>query len=174
MSGLLFCTSEDFQIKKGSKGEILCHEIPGFSLILFYSTSCKFCIDLIPIFKCLPGSIGGCQFGMVNISKNKKIVSMSRETLTKIDYVPLILLYVNGCPYMRYDGPHAHEPIRNFVLDIAKMIKNKQFSTTTSKTKTKDEIKSVKNSLPAYSLGKPVSGQKKNVCYLEFDKAYNK
>ena len=172
MSGLLFCTAEDFQIKKGSKGEVLCHEIPGFSLILFYSTSCQYCQDLIPIFKLLPGSIGGCQFGMINISKNKKIVAMSRETVTKIEYVPLILLYVNGLPYMRYDGPHDLEQIKKFVLDVARMVQNKQqFSTQPGKNEQEPTIKSNDKDVPAYCIGNPLYG-KKDVCYLEFDDAY--
>ena len=77
MSGLLFLTSQDFQIQKGVKGPILCTNIQGFSLILFYSTQCTHCQTLIPIFKILHGAIGGCQFGMINVSHNKQCVLMS-------------------------------------------------------------------------------------------------
>ena len=68
MSGLLFLAIEDFVLSKGTKGNILCTSIPGFSLILYYSTQCPHCQTLIPIFKKLPGSINGCQFGIINIS----------------------------------------------------------------------------------------------------------
>ena len=67
MSGLLFLTSDDFNIQKGTKGNIVCNNIRGFSLILFYSTSCPHCEKFIPIFKNLPGSLPGCQFGLINI-----------------------------------------------------------------------------------------------------------
>ena len=49
MSGLLFLTNDDFVLNKGTKGNILCTSIQGFSLILFYSTQCPHCKSLIPI-----------------------------------------------------------------------------------------------------------------------------
>ena len=39
MSGLLFLQTQDFNIQKGVKGDILCHGIRGLSLVIFYSTS---------------------------------------------------------------------------------------------------------------------------------------
>ena len=74
MSGLLFLTADDFQLVKGVKGNIMCTGIQGFSLILFYSVQCEHCQSLIPIFKTLPGTVGGCQFGMINVSNNKQCV----------------------------------------------------------------------------------------------------
>ena len=88
MSGLLFLTSDDFQIQQKSKGNVLCHNIKGFSLILFYSTQCEYCKSLIPIFKELPGTIQGCNFGMLNVNRNKKIIQMSNQTIVPITYVP--------------------------------------------------------------------------------------
>ena len=35
MSGLLFLTHQDFTVIKGSRGNILCNQIPSFSLILY-------------------------------------------------------------------------------------------------------------------------------------------
>jgi hypothetical protein len=99
MSGLLFLSSDDFLIGKGTKGDILCNSIPGFSLILFYSTQCSHCQTLIPIFKKLPGTINGCQFGMINISTNKECIRMASNTIAPIIYVPYIVLYVQGKPY---------------------------------------------------------------------------
>ena len=95
MSGLLFLTSDDFIISKGSKGTILCTSIPGFSLILFYSTQCPHCQNFIPIFKKLPGTIGGCQFGMINVSTNKNCIRLSKDTIAPITYVPYVVLYIN-------------------------------------------------------------------------------
>ena len=109
MSGLLFLTSDDFNVQRGVKGPILCNNIRGFSLILFYSTQCEYCQNLIPIFKQLPGSVGGCQFGMINVSHNKQCVLQSRETIAPITEVPYVIMYVNGKPYIRYKGPHDLE-----------------------------------------------------------------
>jgi hypothetical protein len=167
MSGdaILFLTSEDFDIQKGTNGDILCHNVPGFSLILFYSTSCAFCKDLVPIFKKLPGSINGCQFGMINVGRCRNLVEMSQTTVAPIKYVPYIVLYINGKPFMVYKGPHSDTEIRNFVVEVANNIQKKQqFS--------KEKVKEEQNpGLPAYCIGKPVCGNDK-VCYLTFNGAY--
>jgi thiol-disulfide isomerase/thioredoxin len=164
MSGLLFLSSEDFSVTKGSKGNILCHSIPGFSLILFYSTQCEHCQQLIPIFKKVPGTIGGCQFGMINVSSNKACVRMSKDTIAPIGYVPYIVLYIQGKPFMRYNGPHESNEIRRFVIEVANKVQSKQkFST--------ENVKDDKKGIPEFTTGIPLCG-KDNICYLNFDDAY--
>lgn len=165
MSGLLFLSSEDFYIAKGSKGNILCNSISGFSLILFYSTQCPHCSNLIPIFKKLPGTIGGCQFGILNVGTNKQCIRMSKETIAPITYVPYIILYVAGKPFMRYQGPHESSEITRFVLEVAQKVNNKQkFSTEVVK-------EDPRNGIPAFSIGHPLYGDD-NVTYLQFEEAY--
>ena len=170
MSGLLFLTSDDFMITKGTAGNIMCNRIPGFSLILFYSTQCDHCISLIPIYKTLPGTIGGCQFGMINVSHNKRCVMMSRETIAPIKVVPYIILYINGKPYMRYQGPHDVQEISRFIVDVSKKIQSKQTFTKQDKNVKIDE----RGGIPAYTIGKPLYGDGDDVCYLEFNNAYRK
>jgi len=162
MSGLLFLTSEDFNIQRGPKGDSLCTGIPGFSLILFYSTHCEFCQHFIPVFKQIPGHVGGCQFGMINISKNREVVEMSQKTISPIKYVPYIVLYINGKPFMSYKGPPDEAEIRNFVMEVANNVQKKQ---QFSKEKVKEDTSGT--AIPQYSLGVPVSGDKNQmVCYL--------
>jgi thioredoxin-like negative regulator of GroEL len=168
MSGLLFLSSEDFKIIKGTKGNIMCTSLPGISLILFYSTQCSHCQSLIPIFKTLPGTVSGCQFGMINVSHNKNCVIMSRDTIAPIKVVPYIILYCHGKPYMRYQGPQDVKEIARFILEVSKNIQNKQPIGKDNKN-----IKTSKNSIPAYTVGKPLYGPD-NECYLEFDNAYTK
>jgi thiol-disulfide isomerase/thioredoxin len=167
MSGLLFLTSEDFVIGRGSKGPILCTNITnGISLVLFYSTQCTFCHTLIPIFKTLPGTLPGCQFGMINISQNRKVIQLAKDTIAPIEYVPYILLYINGKPYMKYNGPYDINEIRRFVVEVAKSVqKNQKFSST--------NVVQNKKSIPSYSIGVPLYGRE-DVCYLDFDNAYVK
>ena len=166
MSGLLFLTSDDFKISRGTKGNILTTSIPGVSLILFYSTQCEHCKNLIPIFKKLPGTVGGCQFGMINVSNNKQCILMSRETIAPISFVPYIVLYINSRPYMRYQGPHQASEIGRFVYEVTQKIQNKQpFA--------KEEVREdPRGGIPAYTIGKPLCGDD-DVCYLEFSTAYN-
>lgn len=166
MSGLLFLSSDDFNISKGTKGNIMCHSIPGFSLILFYSTQCLHCQSLIPIFKSLPGTVGGCQFGMINISTNKKCVLMSTETIAPIQVVPYILLFINGRPYMRYQGPYEKSEIIRFIVEVSQKVQNKQQFTNDSRVK-----EDPRGGIPAYTVGIPLYGDEK-VCYLELAQAY--
>ena len=165
MSGLLFLDNEDFSTVKGTKGNIMCHSIPGFTLVLFYSTQCSYCQNLIPIFKKLPGSIGGCQFGMINVTSNKKCVAMSRETIAPITYVPYIILYVNGRPFMCYKGPHDIKEIHRFILEVAQKMQSKQ---KFSEEHVKEDPR---GGIPLYTIGHPLCGED-GVCYLEFNDAY--
>ena len=164
---LLFLNTENFNISKGERGSLLCNGIEGFSLILFYSTQCDYCHQVLPLFKQLPKYIQGCKFGILNVSKNNKLVAMSKDTIAPLEYVPYIILYTHGKPFMRYEGNPDIESIKNFILDVQKNLKHKeQFAKTQQKP-------SIKKSIPAYTIGNPISGNK-NRCYLDFKKAYKK
>ena len=170
MSGLLFLTADDFQLTRGTKGNIMCTNIPGFSLVLFYSTQCEHCQTLIPIFKKLPGSVGGCQFGMINVSHNKSCILLSRESIAPIKVVPYIVLYVGGRPYMRYKGPQDPKEIARFIVEVSRKVQGDQKFTKGDKRIEADPA----GGIPAYTIGKPLCGPDGDVCYLEFDDAYGK
>ena len=177
MSNLLFLTSDDFELRKGTKGNIVCHDITGYSLVLFYSTQCKYCKELIPVFKQLPGSISGCQFGMINVSKNKNIVHMSRNSIAPIEYVPYVILFINGKPSMRYDGPADVQTIQKFVIDVSNRFKgqnfNRQQQSAHKQGQEQAKIHQREKRIPEYCIGNPICGDDKR-CYLEFDTAYVK
>lgn len=170
MSGLLFLENDDFVLAKGTKGNILCTSIPGFSLILFYSTQCPHCQKLVPIFKKLPGSIGGCQFGMLNVSTNKNCVRLSKDTIAPITYVPYIVLYVGGKPFMKYQGPHDLNEIKRFVIEVSKKIETKQkFSQIPNK---KDTKKHPHTDYGNNYIGCPLYGCDDDI-YMEYEEAYS-
>jgi len=171
MSGLLYLSASDFSIQKGSKGNIMCHDIQGFSLILFYSTHCTHCQTLIPIFKRLPGTIGGCQFGMINVSTNKQCIQMSRNTIAPISYVPYIVLYVGGKPFMVYKGPYDGNELTKFVIEVANSLqKKRQFSASNKQPQPKGQQR---KKIPDFTVGIPVYGDGNDkVCYLDFIEAY--
>ena len=172
MSGLLFLESDDFTLQRGTKGNILCTAIPGFSLILFYSTQCPHCKDLIPIFRKLPGSIGGCQFGMLNVTTNKNCIRLSKDTVAPISYVPLIILYVSGRPFMKFNGQiHSTIELQKFVIEVAQKVEKKQ---KFSKEQNNNTQEIVRGKVPEFSLGIPLYGCEDGVCYLEFQEAYEK
>lgn len=167
MSGLLFLTDEDFYIGKGTKGPILCTNIPGYSLILFYSSKCPHCKALDPIFRSLPGSIQGCQFGMLNVNNNSRCVQLSKNTISPITYVPTILLYINSRPFMLYKGPNTREHILQFIVEVAQKMQNKhKFSSENVKEDPRGKI-------PEFTIGHPLYGDEDRT-YLEFQEAYPK
>jgi thioredoxin-like negative regulator of GroEL len=171
MSGLLFLQTEDFSIQKGVKGNILCHSIRGLSLLLFYSTNCQHCRALIPIFKRLPGQLGGCQFGMINVSMQKNIIAMSKATISEIKYVPLIILYVAGKPFIRYDGPHDENEIKRFILEVSSKIQSKEKFSNKEVPRGKMQANNGKKEVPAYASGQPLWGDSDDF-YMEFAEAY--
>jgi hypothetical protein len=165
MSGLLFLTVDDFLISRGTKGNILCNTIGGFSLILFYSTQCQHCQNFIPIFKKLPGTVGGCQFGMVNVGANKGLIRMSKETITPLTFVPYIVLYINTRPFMAYRGNADINEIRRFVIEVSQKINNKQ---KFSEEKVQEQAR---GSVPPYTIGHALYGDEEDF-YKEFIVAY--
>ena len=166
MSGLLFLSSDDFILSKGMKGNILTTSIPGFSLVLFYSIQCQHCQNLIPIFKKLPSVLGGCQFGLCNINNNRKLIALSSDTIAPITYVPYVILYINGRPFMKYQGPHELNEIKRFVVEIADKIQRKQ-----KFTQEQDIKENVRGKIPAFTIGVPLFGDD-DEAYFEFSEAY--
>ena len=164
---LLFLTLDNFNIIKGETGSLLCNNINGFLLVLFYSTQCSYCQDVIPMFKQLPKQIKGCKFGMLNVSKNNKLVTMSKDTIAPLEYVPYIILYTDGKPFMCYEGDISLQALQTFILDVQQKLKHKEKFTKTTVAKKK------KLTVPSYTLGKPLCGVDKR-CYLAFDNAYVK
>ena len=139
-------------------------------------------------FKQLPTMILGCKFVMVNINHNPEIIQKSKQSISPITYVPDLILYVNGLPYIRYDGPNKLENIKDFVMDIANKLEKTSFmSDEISNVPTKFEqpvepqqqqqqhIQYPENAIPEYTIGKPLCGSNKDIygkCYLGFDSAY--
>ena len=89
---------------------------------------------------------------------------MAKETIARIDYVPYILLYVQGKPFMKYNGPHDINELKRFVVEVAKNLQNNQ-------TFCPDKVKDDKRGIPEFCVGHPLYGDEKK-CYLEFSKAY--
>lgn len=136
MSGILFLNHNDFEVKKGDRGDMMTLKFDkhGLTLVLFYSKELPSCEHLMTRFKQLPGLINGCNFAMVNMNKNMELVGMSRNTIAPITYVPDLTLFVNGCPFIRYDGEQEIHAIRKFLQDIYEKIQKLQFTSNPAPT----------------------------------------
>lgn len=161
---LLYLSADDFNVQRGTNGNILCQSIRGVSLVMFYSTKCAHCKTLLPIFRALPRALPGVHFGIINVMNERDIIRKASQTITPIEYVPLIILYYNGRPYMLYKGEYNIEYLKRFIVEVVNNIRQKQkFST--------GKVVATKNKIPGYSIGIPVSDE--SVCYLEMGNAYN-
>ena len=169
MSGLLFLTADDFSLIEDNKGNnIMINNLRNFSFILFYSPGCPHCDKIIPIMKRLPGTVNGCQFGMINISKNKKTIRMSKNTITPLTYVPYMILYYNKRPYMRYDGEPQIKSIQMFVKHVADQIINLK-----DEQPSNVDDEDAHYSIPEYCIARPTKGgMKEKICYINFSDAY--
>jgi len=130
MSGIYFLNHADFEIEKGDRGDMMTlkYDKNGLTLVLFYSKELPSCDYLMTKFKQLPALMNGCNFAMVNMNKNMELVEISRNTIAPISYVPDLTLFVNGCPFIRYDGPQEIENICGFLKDIYEKIHKLQFT----------------------------------------------
>ena len=175
-SAPLFLDTNDFQLtqieNQGEKKIILTTQIPGLSLLLFYSPRCKYSNQILPVFKRLPQSITNCQFGLINVSNNRQLVQMSNQSITPIQYVPYIILYLHGQPYMIYNGPHNQQDIRSFVIEIATKLSTKDREKFHQEDE-EDISKGIRREIPEYSWGQPLYG-KMDVTYLTEEFAYTK
>jgi thiol-disulfide isomerase/thioredoxin len=123
---LIPLTSNNFFITQGRKGPILCSRIKGLSITLFYSTKCQNCKRLLPVYNSLASGVRNIQFTAINVGKYRDVAQHSRATLTRIEYVPFIIIYVNGIPFMQYDGPKTYENLFSFLNGVIQHITSRQ------------------------------------------------
>lgn len=161
---LVYLTPNDFFVTRQNQ---LANKIRGFSLIFFSSSNCKYCKDVMPAFVQLSGELQGCTFGLMNVDQdNQRIVNISNTTLNRLEYVPYIVLYVHGIPHSVFSSNEKnpsenYESMKKFIIDTTVSIKNgtKQISNNDNN-----------NAISPYSIGIP--GNKKRICYLNYDHAY--
>lgn len=167
MAGLLFLVTSDYHIEESvvtKGGLLLCNNIRGLSFVLFYSPGCEHCSKLIPIFKRFPGQISGIQFGITLV--NSDVVRASQRTVAPIEYVPLMILYVNGRPYMRYNQGYTEDELKNFVIETGNRLRSRD-SFVKGANQATAAIASKR--IPNYSLGQPLLGDDELDAYLKYD-----
>lgn len=170
MNNLYHLTSQDFFLENGSKGKVLCMDSKGLFLVCFHANPdrCVHCEETIPEFKKLPQRIGSCKFALVNLNANPDIVKMSKMTIAPIEYVPFIILYVNGRPFLKYEGDRTLPAFMEFLQEVIQKLQTKQSFIENKNYKVESEI-------PPYTVGIPYSvvcDEDKGVCYLKCDDAY--
>ena len=146
MNSLIYLTPSDFDIQ-------MHHNISGLSIVLFYAPSCHHSMNILPIIKRLPKSMSGkgCQFGVLNVGYYKDIISKSQTSNTPLTYVPYIVMYNDGIPFIKYEGEPTEDGLISFILSVI----DKRYNDIKKKTR-------------EYCEGQPLCGDD-DVCYLIVD-----
>ena len=189
LKGIYFLTAKDFVLQTSPSDhnqKLLCINSDestvqlreGLTLILFYSNNCSYCDSLISQYKRLPTNLLGVNYGMINLNNHSNLVNMSNESISPIKYVPLLTLYLNGLPYLEYEGENTLDAIKAFILEVSNKL-NTVNSFTNTNTDTHHNEKSTtypdttkeentpKNNDLENALGKPYRKKKNKVCYLK-------
>ena len=119
-SNIVHLTDDNFSVSPGQSGNLLCTDMTdGNSLVLFYSQTCEHCPIIKQIFEKLSAANtdNNFKFAMVDISsdQNNHVVTKSRDTIMPLTYVPYIVYYVKGRPFMKYIGAYKEEQLIEFI-----------------------------------------------------------
>jgi len=177
MASATHLTDDDFYLDRGEGGKILCSNLEGVALILFYADKCAFCGDIVPDFKKLPSIIPGVRFGLVNLYRFRKIYELSKTTTTTLSAVPYMILYVKNIPRLIYDGDKTLDGIIDFINNVLPRIKSQDnfINKRENKNAAGGNGTGGLDAIPAYTIGRPYNiecDKEKGICYLSFNDAY--
>lgn len=178
MNNLILISGRDFEMKNVEKGPVLKTRIKGFSLVLYYSNDCQYCSDYIKLFKVIGKYFNQCQYCIINVSKNKNLVKASTQTICPIEYVPLIIFYVDGMPYIKYEGPADLNNIVSFLSELINHLMEQKMKQKQNNKPTfslgipvgSKYFNSKSNKIPEFCIAHPFNDLKK--CYVDYSNAY--
>lgn len=186
-----FLTNSDFFISQSNQGPILSHRIPNISVVMYYSDKCPYCVQFKPVYINLSESLMNCSFAIANVSQYPLIVSLSKETITEIKYVPLIIIYINGNPYMEYSGNLDNVSLAGFITNVINSLNQPMSFQTQNKNSSYEQNTSSNHYASLHNNQKEINysglncstdtdgnikclrGNTKQKCYLTFEEAYS-
>lgn len=98
---ILQLSSGNFTVKGGSKRS-LSIDVPGPVLLLFTADRSPGCTTFLPLFNNLASVETRVRCAMVNVSHNRDVVAMSRQTIKPITKTPTLMFYNNGTPIANF------------------------------------------------------------------------
>lgn len=156
----MFLTTDDFYISNDK--QLRCHRT-GYCFVFFMAPSCVFCENLKPLFNSMSSFVKGLDFAYMDVEQNNyKLVRMTQETNYIIEYVPLLIMFLNGEPVARF-FPDEEEPEKN-QSNLHNFIKS--FTDQPQKMNVAQTEKNF-GGIP----GNKAAGR---VCYLSFENAYKR
>lgn len=167
---MLFLDNSHFEVSPTGELSI---KTKGYVLMLFYSTRCEYCGEMIQKFNELNETVNGCSFAQINLDNNKEVINKVNQSNIELKHVPLVVLFANGSPYMIYSGPVSTPDLRRFILEVTDAYAN-EFAQNKTKTKTTN-ISKIDDSVgckPEDEQCLLKSSAKFNSCYVTMAEAY--
>lgn len=124
----MYLGEQEFYVDKGTKGPVICCTMKGIVFVMFHANPqvCQFCDLAKPEFMQLAQIIPGAKFGLCNLSQYPGLVQMSYKTITPLNKVPLFILFVNGRPFMNYEGQKQIKPFAEFMQQALARLQSQQ------------------------------------------------
>jgi thiol-disulfide isomerase/thioredoxin len=171
MSNIIYCDDQDFYLSKGQSGKVLLSNSKhkeGIFFVFFFSTKCPNCdVGMEAFTRLIRKFPPEVKFGAININDYPTIIAKAAQSCTPLEYVPYLVLYFRGKPFLRYDGEMNTEDMTAFLTDSIKRIDQKKEFV---KTNSKEEMV-----VPEYAGGIPYNIVcNKNKCYIKYNDVYNK
>jgi hypothetical protein len=128
MNNCLFLGEQDFYVGQGKRGPVVCSTQNGVLFVMFHADPnvCPNCDVAKPEFMQLSQVINGAKFGLCNLNRAKNLVDSSFNTITPLNVVPLFILFVNGRPFMNYNGQRQLKHFAEFMQVAMKRLSEQQ------------------------------------------------
>ncbi len=107
-------TTQNFHLV-GRQRKTLNINLQGNVLVFFKMQGCVGCNAFEPVFYQLAGIEKRINYGMVDLTPNRNVINMSRQTNTPIQAVPSLIFYINGRPHAKYNGKKNIQALRGFI-----------------------------------------------------------
>ncbi len=117
---MLELTPLNFKVVPTMKGIVLGNDIKGISLIVFYKLNCEKSNTFLQLFDTAMDDNDYCTFAKVNTDMYPEYIAESAKTKTPINVSdgPYVVIYVDGRPYMSYDGPVDNIEIKKLLMYV--------------------------------------------------------
>ena len=179
-SNFIYLSNRDFTIGQGSKGSVLrAVDLKGFFLVNFISNKCKFCEELLETLDRIKPEIPGCNIAVLNFSEgaNMEVARKTMRTILPIKSTPVIIMYIDGKPFLRYDGSRTAQGIIRFVADVFELFAQQRNSRANNQNDSDSQItENEKESPYQFIEGVGIAVDKicesKGSCYFTFNQLY--
>ena len=128
----------DFEVSKSAKGPVIATKVPGVVFVMFHADPgvCQACDLAKPEFGQLFQHFPSAKFAYCNLSRNQRLSSMSFQTITPLNKVPLFIVFVNGRPFVNYTGERQFKFFAEFMQQVLQRLASQQVQTSNGQSHT--------------------------------------